>query len=131
MAYLLDTDICIFFLRGKHEIDRKIEDAGKLNCFISEITLAELKFGAEKSAAPEKHRNLVKAIEQEFSILPIFPALDVYAVEKARLSSAGTPIDDFDLLIGTTAIANSLVLVTNNESHFRRMKGIQIENWTK
>jgi tRNA(fMet)-specific endonuclease VapC len=131
MAYLLDTDICIFFLRGKFEIDQKIDSAGKANCFISEITLAELKFGAENSAHPEKHRLLLKAFEKEFATLSIFSALDLYASEKVRLNKAGTPLDDFDLLIGTTALANALVLVTNNEAHMRRISGIQIENWTK
>ena len=47
------------------------------------------------------------------------------------VDKAGTPLDDFDLLIGTTALANALVLVTNNEAHMRRISGIQIENWTK
>jgi tRNA(fMet)-specific endonuclease VapC len=63
-------------------------------------------------------------------ILPIFHSLDVYAKEKARLRKAGAPVDDFDLLIGATAIAYNLVLVTNNTEHFDRLKGIRIENWT-
>lgn len=131
MAYLIDTDICIFFLRGKYDIDRRIEEVGKDNCFISEITLAELKYGAEKSASPEKHRSIVSDFEREFLTLPILPAIDIYAKEKARLASLGTPIDDFDLLIGATAIANSLILITNNERHFQRIEGISIANWTK
>ncbi len=63
-------------------------------------------------------------------ILPIFDSLDVYANEKARLRKAGQPIDDFDLLIGTSAIANDLVLVTNNIKHFERLNDIKIEDWT-
>ena len=64
-------------------------------------------------------------------ILPIFNALDLYANEKARLRKSGKTIDDFDLLIGVSAVANKLILITNNESHFDRINGIEIENWTK
>lgn len=66
-----------------------------------------------------------------FEILPIFSCLDIYAAEKARLRKKGTPLNDFDLLIGATAIFNKLILVTNNERHLERMRGISIENWTK
>ncbi|WP_139279424.1 PIN domain-containing protein [Tangfeifania diversioriginum] len=55
----------------------------------------------------------------------------MYAKEKARLRKQGKPIDDFDLLIGVSAVVNNMVLVTNNESHFKRIQNIQIENWTK
>lgn len=64
-------------------------------------------------------------------ILPIFGSLDVYANEKARLRKVGKSIDDFDLLIGASAIANDLVLVTNNIKHFDRLNDVKIEDWTK
>jgi tRNA(fMet)-specific endonuclease VapC len=64
-------------------------------------------------------------------IIPIFNALDLYASEKARLRKRGEPIDEFDLLIGVSSIANGMILVTNNESHLRRISNIEIENWTK
>jgi len=131
MAYLLDTDICIFFLRGKHHIDQKIEAVRKENCFVSEITIAELKFGAENSDHPEKHRKLLADFEREFSILPIFSVLNLYAVEKARLRKMGQPIDDFDLLIGVTSVYHAFVMVTNNEAHLGRVQDIKIENWAK
>lgn len=49
MQYLLDTNICVFFLRGKMNLDEVIKEKGKQNCFISEITVFELRFGAENS----------------------------------------------------------------------------------
>jgi tRNA(fMet)-specific endonuclease VapC len=64
-------------------------------------------------------------------IIPVFPSLDIYAEEKARLRKAGQPLDDFDLLIGATAISNGLTMVTNNVDHLGRMEGIVIEDWTK
>jgi len=62
-------------------------------------------------------------------IVPIMGSLDIYAKEKARLKKKGQLIDDFDLLIGSSAIANEMVLVTRNVKHFNRISGINIENW--
>jgi tRNA(fMet)-specific endonuclease VapC len=55
----------------------------------------------------------------------------LYAKVKARLRKAGTPIDEFDLLIGVTSITHNLILVTNNTEHFKRIDGIALEDWTK
>jgi tRNA(fMet)-specific endonuclease VapC len=63
-------------------------------------------------------------------VLPIFHSLDLYAKEKARLQKAGTPVDDFDLLIGVTSVSHKLVMVTNNTNHFKRIIGIKLEDWT-
>lgn len=130
--YLLDTDISVFYLRGKYNLDRKLNEViGYDNCFISEITLAELKYGAELSKKTDENLRSVNEFAKKMGILPIFNSLDLYAKEKARLRKAGELIDDFDLLIGCSAIKNGLVLVTNNESHFERIKNIKIENWIK
>ena len=54
MKYLLDTNICIHFFRGKFDLIKKLNEIGIENCAISEITLAELVFGAENSSNPKK-----------------------------------------------------------------------------
>lgn len=128
--YLLDTNICIFYLKGRYDLDRKVEQAGFENCFVSEVTIAELKFGAENSEHIERNRVVVAQFSSTFQVIPIFGSLDVYAKEKARLRKIGYLIDDFDLLIGATAIANELVMVTNNTKHFSRMENIVLEDWT-
>jgi len=128
MRYLLDTDICIFFLQGKFNIKEKIKGVGISNCYISEITIAELKFGAMKSSNIEKHTKEVEKMEELFSVIPIYNSLDNYAIEKVKLQNL---IPDFDLLIGVTAVSNSLVLVSNNERHLKRISHIELENWTK
>jgi tRNA(fMet)-specific endonuclease VapC len=107
-----------------------IERAGLENCFISEITLAELKYGAENSKNPEKHHTQVDYLSSLITILPINGVLNDYAKEKARLRKAGQLVDDFDLLIGATAITNNLVMITNNTKHLGRLEGIEIEDWT-
>ncbi len=128
--FLLDTNICIYFLKGLFELHNKIEQAGIENCFISEITVAELKFGAENSSNPTKNRETIDKFLSKFTILPIITSLDIYAKEKTRLRKKGKPLDDFDLLIGATAVSNNLTLVTKNISDFDRLDSIKIEDWT-
>ncbi|MEO8147917.1 MAG: type II toxin-antitoxin system VapC family toxin [Bacteroidia bacterium] len=128
--YLIDTNICIYFLKGQFNLHKKIEDIGLENCFVSEITIAELKYGVENSTQIAKNRETLDKFQNKFTILPIFTALDVYAKEKARLKKIGRLSDDFDLLIGATAISNNLILATRNVSDFDRLEGIIIENWT-
>jgi tRNA(fMet)-specific endonuclease VapC len=124
VKYLLDTNICAFHLRGKLNLKHRE------NCYISEITVFELRFGAENSANPAKHHQLVDYLLSELVILPIIGCIDVYVKEKVRLRKLGRPLnDDFDLLIGATAIKSGLVLVTDNVKDFERLEGIEIENW--
>jgi tRNA(fMet)-specific endonuclease VapC len=128
--YLLDTSICVFFLRGKLKLDEIIQKKGIENCFISEITVAELRFGAENSDNPNKSNKAVDAFVNGISVLPIYGAINQYAKEKVRLRKIGKPMnDEFDLLIWCTAVENKLILVTDNIKDFENIKGIKIENW--
>ena len=95
------------------------------------MTLAELKFGVEKSEKPEKNKKALDNFLTGIQVLPIFHSLDLYAKEKARLQKVGTPVDDFDLLIGVTSVTHKLTMVTNNTNHFKRISGIKLEDWTK
>ena len=132
MQYLLDTNICVFFLRGKLALDSIIRQKGRENCFISEITVIELYYGAEKSDNPFKSHKAVDSFINGLTIVPIYGSIKRYAKEKVRLNKLGLPInDDFDLLIGVTAIENKLILVTDNVKDFERLDGIKIENWFK
>ena len=128
--YLLDTNICAYFLNGKFNLESKIDEVGFKNCVVSEITIAELKYGVQKSTLKEKNRKTLESFQTKFDIIPIFPSLDIYAKEKARLKTKGKILDDFDLLIGSTAIFNNLILVTKNVSDFDRLEDIEIEDWT-
>ena len=130
--YLLDTNICAFYLRGKYDVDQSIDRVGWNHCYISEITVLELKMGVELS----KQRDGVDRSPQlnlflsDIQILPINDAIDIAAQEKIRLRLSGTPCDDnFDLLIACTAMANDMVCVTDNTKDFHRFKNIKLENW--
>ena len=130
MQYLLDTSTCVFFLRGRLNLDELIREKGRENFFISEITVVELRFGAENSDDPTKSHKAVDAFVNGLSIIPIYGSIKRYAKEKVRLRKIGKPMhDEFDLLIGATAIENKLTLVTDNVKDFERLSGIKIENW--
>ena len=131
MKYLLDSNICIHFFRGKFNILDKLNEVGIENCAISEITLAELVFGAEKSSDPAKNHELIEKFISQLTIFPIFDSIQIYAKEKARLQSEGSIISDFDLFIGCTSLANDLIMVTENIKEFERLQGIKIENWVR
>lgn len=130
MQYLLDTNICVFFLRGKLNLDEIIRDKGTENCFVSEITVFELRYGAENSENPTKSHKAVDLFISGIKVIPIYSSIKKYAKEKVRLRRIGKPMhDEFDLLIGVTAIENKLTLVTDNEKDFVNIDGIKIENW--
>lgn len=129
--YLIDTNTCIYYIKGKFELNKKFEKVNPDNCFISEITLAELKFGVENSEKKEKNQKALDNFLSGVKIVPIFHSLDLYASEKARLRKSGTPVDDFDLLIAVTSVTHNLTMVTNNTEHFKRIKGITLKDWTK
>ncbi|ALO15614.1 tRNA(fMet)-specific endonuclease VapC [Salinivirga cyanobacteriivorans] len=129
MNYLLDTNICIHYFKGQFALKEKVEKAGFENFAISEITLAELIYGAEKSQKVEKNLQVVEEFADKIKILPILPCLKIYGKEKARLKSIGKTVGDLDLFIGSTAIANNMIMVTRNIREFERMGGITVENW--
>ena len=83
--YLLDTNICIYFIKGQFELNKKVAEVGEQNCFISEMTVAELKFGVENSKTAEAMRKVIEAFIPKFFIIPIYNSLDIYAKEKGRL----------------------------------------------
>lgn len=131
MEYILDTDICLFYLRGKFNLNKKIRDVGIESCYISEITVLELIYGARKSEYYDKHIKDVDKIKELFQAIPIEEAYEEFAKEKVRLKKAGNLIPDFDLLIGVTSLSRNMKMVTNNEKHLDRIENIEIENWTK
>jgi len=85
--YLLDTNICIYLLKRLFDLESKIEAIGLNNCFLSEITIAELKYGAENSDFPKKNLEKIGRLQEMFTVIPIFNSLDIYGKEKARLKN--------------------------------------------
>ena len=129
MDYLLDTNICMHYFKGQFEIKERIEQIGYDKFAISEITLAELIYGAEKSKKRDENIAVIDSFSEKVTIIPIFQSINIYAKEKARLRKKGTIISDLDLFIGATAIFSDMTMVTRNVREFERMENIKIENW--
>ena len=130
--YLLDTCICAYWLRDKMNVRERINAVGFENCYISEITIAELKFGkayGQLKGGPKYREQPLKEFFRAIKVLPVATAFDLYAEEKARLALAGTPTGEFDLLIGCTAVAKNMIMVTENVKDFQNIKDIRLENW--
>ena len=126
--YLLDTNVIIEMLRGNRKVIGQIERHGRQNCFISEITIAELYYGAIKSEN-SKHLDDIEIIESLFQIVPLYPSFLDYAKIRHHLTSTGLGIDTFDMLIGASAVQGNYVLITHNKKHFSRIPKLQLADW--
>ncbi len=135
MQYLLDSNICVYLMRGRsaksQNIIERLSEVGWDNCFISEYTVAELLYGATCSDDPQGNIKKVQSFCQDFQVIPISKVLLEFARQKSLLRKTGLMVEDADIFIGTTAIALDLVMVTENLKHIGRLQGIHIENWAK
>lgn len=130
-GYLLDTNICVFLFRKQFDIEERLNAVGLKNCFVSEVTIAELMYGAYKSNRIEENEALVRHFIERVKIVSFAESILHYAKDKNTLRANGTPIDDFDLLIAASAKARNLVLVTDNIKHFKNIPNLTIENWVE
>ena len=129
--YLLDTDTIIYSLKGHAAVQANLRAHLNDPLKICTVTLMELYYGAYKSR--EATSNLAKI--QNPGELFRYPAgrrrvRRGVRLLKADLEKVGSPLDDFDLIIASCAIAHNLVLVTNNAKHFKRIAGLAQTNWT-
>ena len=128
-GYLLDTDIVVFFLRNKKNIAEHLALLSPNDIFVSAVTVAELEYGNRCSGRYEENKWMVDRFLSSVNIVPFSDAIHLYAEERYRLRMLGQSIEDFDLLIGCTAVSDNLIMVTNNAKHYSRIKDIRIENW--
>lgn len=128
-GYLLDTCIVVFLFRDKYDVASKLDAIGLDNCYISEITIAELQAGVEKSSSKRFNQVMLDKFVRMINVIPFSSVIKRYAVEKVATDKQGTPVADFDLLIGCSALENDLIMVTDNVKHFQPIQGIKIENW--
>ena len=132
MKYLLDTDTCIYALKGNREVLDRLLSKERIEIAVSVITEGELRIGAAKSSSPAKTLRLVENFLGPLTILELTSEDAVaYASIRAKLERAGTPIGPLDTLIASQAVARRLTLVSNNEREFRRVAGLALENWIR
>ena len=129
--YLLDTDTIIFSLKGHAAVEKNLRSHLHDPMKVSVITLMELYYGAYKSKKVESNLAKIKTLETSLEIITLGKeSVEIFGIYKAKLEKAGSPLDDFDLILGACALAHNLVLVTNNVKHFQRIEGLKLTNWT-
>ena len=129
MKFLLDTDSVSFALRGQGGVGDRIRACRPSELCISAITLAELRYGADRKGS----RKLHGLIDMFAASVVVAPFDEGAAAEFGRIGSLlanrGTPIGDFDVLIAAHAVALRCTLITNNVRHFSKVPGLSVENW--
>ena len=131
MKYLLNTNICIYLIKKQYpEILSKLLRVGFDKIAISTITLAELEYGVANSKRMFEVQTALFEFILPFEILDFnYNAASCYGKIRKELKDKGQPISDMDMLKASVAMANELIMVTNNEKEFRRISGLKIENW--
>lgn len=132
MNYFLDTNVCIFSVKGRFpSIKERLKALAPENVKIASIVRAELLLGAKKSNNPQKAIETITRFLLPFEVIPFCAkATDLYADIRFALESKGTPVGPNDLIIASTVMAHNAILVTHNTREFQRIKGLRFEDWT-
>lgn len=127
---LLDTNICIAWLKNDGAIVQRIIAAGEHNITLCAQVKAELWYGACKSQKVAENQ---ASLARLFSDFPSLPFDDKAALKlgdiRAQLAKQGTPIGPYDMQIAAIALAHGLTVVTHNTREFARVPGLVLEDW--
>ena len=131
--YLLDSDICIYQRRNdRPQIRERFAKLGADEAAISVVAYGELAYGMERSHDPVQAKDGLAQFVRLVPVVPLPPEAGVvYGEIRASLERTGQIIGPNDLWIAAHALAEDLILVTNNEREFRRVKGLKVENWAR
>jgi len=131
MTYLLDTNVCVQYLRGRNRfVLQRLQTTPPGDVRLCSVVKAELFLGALRSAKPEQNRARVDAFLRPYESLPFDDlAAEIQAQIRHQLETAGTPIGPYDLQIAALALAHGHTLVTHNTGEFSRVPGLLIEDW--
>src|SRR6266568_2292405 len=132
---MLDTDICIFLMRGESpELAAQVQTVPIQQQVMSAVTYAELTYGVQASAGTKRKQNqaVLDSLVLHLAVLD-WPqeAAQHYAEIRLDLKKRGAQLGAADLMISAHARAIGATIVTNNTKDFGRVKGLQVENWTK
>jgi len=133
--FMLDTDTCIFLMRGvSQRLEAKVQSVPLAQQLMSAVTFAELTYGVQVSAAAKRKQNqaVLDSLALHLAVLdwPQDAAKD-YAAISTDLKKRGAQLGAADLMIAAHARAMGAIIVTNNVKDFGRVKGLEVENWTR
>ena len=130
MSVLLDTNICIAWLKGEKAVRDAWLALDPDEPMLSSVVRAELLFGARHSRRVAANLQLLEVL---FSAMRSVPFDDAaaghYGLLRAQLTATGRPIGPNDLMIAATALAHDATLVTRNEAEFSRVVGLRVVAW--
>lgn len=129
--YMLDTDMCSYIIR-EHPVSvlKRFQTLAMEQLCVSVVTYAELIYGVERSSSRRINRPVIEDFVRHLDVMDWdTKAADQYSVIRAGLEAAGTPIGAMDMMIAAHAKSIKAVLVTNNQKHFKQVRGLKIDNW--
>ena len=131
MKYLLDTNTCIRYINGRApKLRLKMPTMPVSDIVVCDIVVAELFYGAAKSNTPDESLLKQQAFLKPYVSLPFDGKAAIsYAIIRAQLEKLGMPIGPLDMLIAAIAQAHGLILITHNTAEFKRINGLEIEDW--
>ena len=137
MAWLLDTNTCIYLLTGnqpdyQHNILARLDTLPRNERpLISNVVLSELQYGVRKSRWRKANQALLDEFLLDFDMSDYGASAAVFYGElRANLEKRGQPIGPMDMMIAAHALALDATLVTHNTREFARVKGLRLEDWT-
>ncbi len=129
--FLLDTDTLIYFLKGNTRVVENFTAHRALPKALSVITYGELIFGCRKSQRVVENLAKVRQLATCYPVLDVTrPVMECFGELKASLTRTGATVDDFDLLIGCTALTMNYAVVTNNVKHYQKIPNLKVVNWS-
>lgn len=133
--YILDTCTWIEYFHQRNGVPEHAKTVGRKNLCVSEVTLAELTYGAINSTDYERHIKEPQWLKRDIDVYTISDVFEEYGRIRCALKKIRKDLDrevgQFDMLIGATALHYGLTVVTDNIKHFSLMPGVKCENWVE
>jgi len=128
---MLDTDMCSYIIKEHPEsVRQRFQTLAMEQLCISVVTYAELIYGVARSSSKRVNRPIIEDFVRHLDVMDWdTEAADQYGVIRTELEAAGTPIGAMDMMIAAHAKSIKAVLVTNNQKHFTKVKGLKVDNW--
>ena len=134
--WLLDSNIITALMKQPHgltaqRMNEALSVQADAEMCTSTLVVCEMQFGLLKNPSSR----LLTAYSQAMLGVVVYPLDEAVALHYAQirlhLATCGTPIGPNDTLIAAHALALQAILVTDNETEFRRVPGLQVENWLR
>lgn len=131
--YLLDTNICIYIINKRPpEVFERFRRMKLMQLHIPTIVISELYFGLEKNQSHKRNEAFLENFIAPLSVTGFSVEAAKHAAKiRCQLRRQGTPIGAYDIQIAAIALAEEMILLTNNSKEFERIEGLKLENWVQ